>query len=794
MTAAYALAKILCNEKGQAVDYIFINITPSFAATVGIDRNAALGKKASEAEYPWQDCAGELPGAFVEAALAGRSREMRVFDAQTKRWHRLSISSPAKEYFVILACDITEETAQFAVLNEELRRTILGPTIEKPRHSYGAEHQKLCTDDAELPLGSIHQKETRLQSILNVLEYKTNSLQAFLDHALNEVIRLTRSKFGFLYFYEETSEEFILNSWSKDVFAECRIIEPHARYALEKTGFWGEAVRQGRPIIENEFQKPNPYKRGYPEGHVQVKKFLAVPVFYEEQIVAVVGVANKSHDYDQNDILDISLVMNSIWKSVEIRRMHELIYDSEERYRLLFMNMAEGNALYRLMASPDGQPVDFEILKVNPAYESIFGVKREQVEGKISSEVPNLPEKAFLDMYVRVALTAKTETLETYVSGIDKYLQISVHYVKKDFFAAIFEDVTEEKKRLDEIKYLSMYDQLTGLYNRTFFEEMMAKVNNDVKALPLSVIVGDVNGLKLINDAFGHHAGDDLLIEVARILKMSCNADDIIARLGGDEFAILLPKTSHIEASIKIKCIHDRISAAANQPIIKNIALGSATKEKETEDFSLVFKKAEDRMYRRKLLESKSLRSGYMHSLKETLFQKSYETHDHANRLKCGSKRIALELGLMPSENDDLELLCLLHDVGKIAISDSILLKPGKLTDEEWTEMKRHVEIGYRIAQNIPELSSIAEYILCHHERWDGKGYPQGLKGEEIPLLARIISVVDAYDAMTNDRAYRQAMIPEAALAEIRKHAGTQFDPRVARIFCKVCSEDTIGG
>jgi len=139
---------------------------------------------------------------------------------------------------------------------------------------------------------------------------------------------------------------------------------------------------------------------------------------------------------------------------------------------------------------------------------------------------------------------------------------------------------------------------------------------------------------------------------------------------------------------------------------------------------------------------------------------------------------------------DELALLAVLHDIGKVGIKESVLQKPGPLTAEEWEEMKKHPEIGYRIAQNTPELATVAEYILSHHERWDGRGYPRGLKGEEIPLICRILAVADAYDAMTNDRTYRKAMSREKAIDEIRRNAGTHFDPQVADIFlCAITAE-----
>jgi len=178
-------------------------------------------------------------------------------------------------------------------------------------------------------------------------------------------------------------------------------------------------------------------------------------------------------------------------------------------------------------------------------------------------------------------------------------------------------------------------------------------------------------------------------------------------------------------------------------------------------------------MYRHKLLESKSYRNAFINTLLATLFEKSMETKEHAERLQNYCLAVDRELKLSPKELDELALLAVLHDIGKVGINENILQKPGPLTSEEWEEMKKHPEIGYRIAQNTPGLSAVAEYILAHHERWDGKGYPRGLKGEEIPLLCRILAVADAFDAMTNDRTYRKAMSREEAIAEIKRNAGT---------------------
>jgi HD-GYP domain-containing protein (c-di-GMP phosphodiesterase class II) len=239
---------------------------------------------------------------------------------------------------------------------------------------------------------------------------------------------------------------------------------------------------------------------------------------------------------------------------------------------------------------------------------------------------------------------------------------------------------------------------------------------------------------------------------------------------------------NRIMDKIKLKC-EEYNKDLSNEAYSINISLGYATKETADANLDATIKIAEDFMYKRKLLEHKSSHSVILSSIKATMHEKSHETQEHADRLTYLSQEIGKKMRLTQEELDELELVATLHDIGKVAIDDHILNKPGRLDDAEWIEMKKHSEVGYRIAMSSPDLVPIAEYILSLHERWDGGGYPQGIKGEEIPLLSRIVSVVDAYDAMTEDRIYRKAVSGKEAAAEIRRNAGTQFDPKIVKLF-----------
>ncbi|MCL4378592.1 MAG: diguanylate cyclase [Actinobacteria bacterium] len=345
------------------------------------------------------------------------------------------------------------------------------------------------------------------------------------------------------------------------------------------------------------------------------------------------------------------------------------------------------------------------------------------------------------------------------------------------------------KNYQDEIKHLSFYDYLTGIYNRAFFEKELQKLDKQ-KQFPLSLVIGDVNGLKILNDAFGHEKGDELLIKVAKILKESFRSKDIVSRWGGDEFIIILPMTCLEDTTKIINRVSKKFKRESTKMLPLSISFGMEVKNDITQDIADVIKNAEDKMYKHKLIEQQSIHSSIIFSLEKTLEERDYETKEHIERMKSLAVKLGNALKLTEEENDELTLLAALHDIGKISIADDIILKPEKLDKGEWEIIKKHPEIGFRIAETSTELASISRGILYHHEWWNGKGYPKGLSGEKIPLISRIISIIDAYDAMTNDRLYRKALSKEEAIKELKRCSGSQFDPELVKNFIKVIEKN----
>lgn len=328
----------------------------------------------------------------------------------------------------------------------------------------------------------------------------------------------------------------------------------------------------------------------------------------------------------------------------------------------------------------------------------------------------------------------------------------------------------------------TQYDLLTHLPTQAHFRMEYEKLNAQM-TLPLAIIIGDIDGLKTINDVYGYEDGDVLLQKTTDLFLDHCGPGGRLYRWSGDSFTLFLPETSGLEAQDLAQSMSSAFQGIGPWGYPMNLSLGLATKESEADDLFSVLRKAEDRLCRSKILSRNSTRGSFLTSLERSLLEKSEETEGHASRMQ----QLALQLGrcldLPENQLDELILLAALHDIGKLAISEEILKKPGPLAKEEWAMVRRHPEVGAHIARASKELYPVVEGILCHHERWDGGGYPQGLKGEEIPLIARIVSIVDAFDVMITGRPYKKAVSREEACKELKRCAGTQFDPDLVQSF-----------
>jgi diguanylate cyclase (GGDEF)-like protein/PAS domain S-box-containing protein len=348
-----------------------------------------------------------------------------------------------------------------------------------------------------------------------------------------------------------------------------------------------------------------------------------------------------------------------------------------------------------------------------------------------------------------------------------------------------FIDISEKKQLEKRIVYLSRADTLTALYNRTFFEKELERLKRN-KTL-FALIICDLDGLKLVNDTMGLRCGDQIIISTASAIRETFS-EALTFRIGGDEFAIIVDNPDETAIKNAIRSLQKTV-AVSNRAITQipiTLSCGYAISEDCLAEPEKVYVEADNYMLKKKLFHSQSNHSSVIQILSKALEARDFITEGHAERLHSLVLKLAAKVGLSELRQTNLRLYAQFHDIGKVGIPDNILFKNGDLTLEEKELMKRHAEIGFRIAQAAPDLAHIADWILKHHEWWNGRGYPLGISGEAIPLECRILSIVDAFDAMTHDRPYRKALPVEVALAELQKFAGVQFDPELVKSFIRL--------
>ena len=352
-------------------------------------------------------------------------------------------------------------------------------------------------------------------------------------------------------------------------------------------------------------------------------------------------------------------------------------------------------------------------------------------------------------------------------------------------------DMTDRIELEHKLKDLVERDALTKIYNRRHFEEIMSYYNGK-EMNGLAIVSIDINGLKFVNDTIGHLKGDQFIVQAAHIMKSVFGEKYHLSRIGGDEFGVLLTDVSEEQVEQMLTVLDTMINCEDSPDKMEGLTLafGYAYHKKGIVDMELLFQVADNHMYQNKVLKKESNRNNFVQTFMKALEAKDFVSKDHVLRLENLAVMIGEDLSSNRNTMDKVILLTKFHDIGKIGIPDDILKKPAALTDAEWLVMKTHSAIGERIAKEATEIKEVAPLILKHHERWDGKGYPLGLLGTDIPIECRILAVADTFDAITNDRPYRKAMTVDEAIEEIVRCSGTQFDPYLVTIFGRIMKSE----
>ncbi len=477
----------------------------------------------------------------------------------------------------------------------------------------------------------------------------------------------------------------------------------------------------------------------------------------------------------------------------EKKKLGEILDKSKHAFKTIFEKVGDANLLIK-----DGTIVD-----CNEAAVALFKVKsKDELLGKLLLEfaphkqadggLSKIAEKSIFER-VEQADSIRYEWLNKDANGCLFFTENTIAKIElneESFIYITKRDISERKAYEKELKNIGFYDKLTGLYNRYYYEEELNRIEIG-KRKYVGVAVFDINGLKLTNDTLGHSAGDELIIAAGECIKATSRGICFMARIGGDEFVLLTYSRSRKNLDTVIEEIYENINwfNESSKTIILSVSVGTAICSNQSK-IRLSIKEADEKMYRVKRETKSEIRNLLCKSWVNSLILRGILSEVRVKRLAFTVLWFSGKLGFTEDECKIMETFSRFHDVGLVAVPDKIILKEETLTEDEFAELKKHPEIGYRLAIESDDMRNFADWILKHHERWDGKGYPYGLVGENIPLSCRILSLADAYEAMISDCSFRCAITWQKALQDIKKWAGFQFDPILSEKFIKFVKDE----
>ena len=826
MPVSFAYHKVIYDQNDNPVDYIFKVVNNKFEELTSLKRENVIDKKVTKvlegikkSEFDWIQFYGKL-------ALSKESKTIEKYFKPLDKWFEVKAYSKKKGYFTTVFTDITKRKLKEQKLKSEKQRlnnifnhlndivwSASWPDLEVQFVS------KAVEDIVGYSTSDFKNDSNLLFKITHPEDKSINerSIEQLAEEGYTEREFRVISKDGDIIWiqdkgemiYDENNNPIRVEGAMRDI-TKRKKAQQQLKYNQQRY----EAIFHNDPIgiiIEDEKGdilevndkecEMTGYTKEELEGNNVVDMFV-LPEYHElakENIKKII--AGKDLEFDIK-----TPTKNGDMKYMHLRETNITFPDGKKGIISMHVDITERKKMEKELkmmdftinkadilvfrVTPDGK-IDYvnetAVNKLGFHKNELIGLKTHDIicddnyieRSKFWEEIKKSGSKVF-ELYFETK-QGKTFPVEI----VSQYYK----YEDKEYEFAFVQDISERKEKEEKIKYLLHKDSLTGLYNRRFFEIEMERLDTK-RQIPISIIMCDVNGLKIINDSYGHKKGDQILIETAQILENVVRDEDIIARHGGDEFTLLLPQTTYEQGQKLIERIKKHTTTIGEEEIPISMSLGIATKDKVKIDIEETLKKADNAMYRNKLSESRSTKNKIVRNLLNTLEAKSSETKDHAVRMTKLANELGEHINLSNSELNRLNLLATLHDIGKTTISENILTKPEKLTKEEWEIIKEHTETGYKIASASEEFAVVAEEILYHHEKWNGTGYPQGIAGEEIPYLARIIAIIDAYDVMTNERPYSEAISKKAALAEIKRCAGTQFDPHLTKVFIQLQQEN----
>ncbi|WP_313071328.1 PAS domain S-box protein [Lacrimispora sp.] len=841
---AYAYHKIILNEEGTPCDYIFLDVNSAFEEMSGMKRENMIGKKVTEAMPDIQGDSFDWIKVYGKVALNGGMEEYERYSEVLDRWYRVYVYSPEPYYFVVNFMDISKERKQVEE-RDQLMEILRERDLE---FHFIIENLPFCLGMVQLdgtflyinPSGqALYELEEATYYGQSIIPYWEESKEwirfveavkvtgLIRDYEMN--LKMPSGKvfwaigIGMLFQYQgkvcillaqyditqrRQAEKALMESEEKfrsifEYASESILIVQNSRIQINNPMFsnllgYSKEELFDKPFLELVHEEDRPkakevyYERLSGEEPEKRPQYRVVCKDGSIVWVEVNGVRAKWLDKPAIEYFLVDIT--------EQKKVEDALRASEERLRMIMGFSSDVTWIFNFdqlkltYVSPSifhflGYHPE-ELMKMNPVdlVPNEFRLKTKQILIQNIKEFMAKPEESNTYTIELQNIHKDGKRIWTEMSSKNRYNdKMEVEIVSSS------RNIEERKHAQQEVLYLSYHDQLTGLYNRRYYEEELRRMDTK-NNLPITMILADVNGLKLTNDAFGHMTGDLLLKRTVEIFHQNSRCGDIIARIGGDEFVFLLSRTNKEEAEEMISRMKAAMAKEKVENGILSVSFGSATKTMADQDIYYIFSEAENAMYQQKLKESISMRNQTIQIITDTLFRDNQEEEVHNRRVSELCKELAIAMELGEDMIHHVTVAGFYHDIGKIGLDKHIISKMEPMTEEEWIQFRRHPEKGYQILKSSAEFAQAAQYVLSHHERMDGNGYPQGISGEDIPLPARILSVADAYDTMRNPRGYHEKWSQEDAVRELLKNAGTQFDEAVVRIFVDMVLRQSLEG
>lgn len=829
---AFSYNKIIYNKEGIPSDYIFLHVNEAFEKIMGIKRDSIIGKRFSEVTSNKKR--EELNFIFSYKNYISVNEEVvyEKYFKSTETWYRVYLYITGQNYFIAKLFDITKEKRKLLEIKKLMEsftenELIFHNIIENLPFSLSIvamDGTILFVNETGINLFELNKTEEK-QSSIDLWAKSKDRLNFIQEVKKNKIVKGSE----YLFKTKKGKSFWAIVSGMKINYhgMECTLSTQHDisdRKEMENALKEGEekfrlifenTVESIAIIQNNKIKLCNNFAQkmtGYTMEEILKKQFINLVhkddrddalKAYRSRLSEQDNIVKRPYRIVQKNGNIVWVEMNGVkikWNGkpavqyfiidiTEQKNAEDRLKASEEKYRLLTEFASDVIWVFNYTKN--------KFTYVSPSIFSMLGYTPEEaMDINLETLIPHkFLEKIVPTTYIHAnefisnpnePRTYMVEMQNVHKNGRLVWTEISSKYrynAENDIeIVGVSRNIEERKNAEQKVLYLSFHDQLTGLFNRRYFEDEILRIDKE-ENLPLTIILADVNGLKLTNDVFGHITGDKLLVKISEVMKNECRYSDIIARIGGDEFIFLMPNTNEEDAKKIIERIKHTLKIKSGEKLVLSVAFGTATKSEIKQNIGNTFVDAENEMYQNKLIESNIVRSEIIKVITNTFYRKNKfeEAHNKRVGMLCG--KIAQAMGMNENDVNEIVTAGMLHDIGKISMDERLIEKHEQLNNKDLKEYLRHPERGYQILKSSMEFAQVAHYVLSHHERVDGQGYPQGLCGDKIPVQSRIMAVANAFDMMTSPRGGQEKMSNEEAVKELIKNSGTQFDSKIVKVF-----------